>query len=57
MRSWFTLAFGWPEPTLIDSRKRLDRETAELMRALNQAQELPPSEGGATWHVLKIEVM
>lgn len=55
-RVWYVLACGWPEPAhyLLGTRYWIP-EVADLARSTRQAEELPAAEGGATWHVVRIE--
>lgn len=54
---WYQLACGWPAPVLLEPGRFYVYEVALVARAARQADELPASEGGATWHVIRLEVM
>lgn len=56
-RLWFQLACGWPEPSVVLPERFSFPEVALLLRANRQSEELPPSEGGATWSVIRFEVL
>lgn len=56
---WFVLACGWPDPQLqVTGIPAFQSElAAQIALAEKQAEELPLSEGGATWSVLRVEII
>jgi hypothetical protein len=54
--TWYSLAWGHPDPTYTHAGPRFETEQAAILaRDEKQSEELPPEEGGAKWHALKIQ--